>query len=71
MKVFALCAFLWWASGVAGFTYWWTNEYDFRSSAAPLAAVVGVIGPFAWVVGAAIHGGNDVLIPSRNPERTP
>lgn len=51
---------LWWLSGVAGFVFWWTKEYPLtlKASEILLCVFVGIIGPFSWILGAAIHGGD-------------
>lgn len=51
---------LWWLSGVAGFVFWWTKEYDLtlEPSQIFLSIFVGLIGPAAWILGAVIHGGD-------------
>lgn len=53
-------AILWWLSGVSGFVFWWTKEYDLPAerSVILLCIFVGVMGAFSWILGAAIHGGD-------------
>ena len=57
-----LWGIIWYASGVGGFLYWWTYNRDFPTTIIPLALAVGLIGPFAWITGAAIH------LPTANPK---
>ena len=47
---------LWYACGVAGFLYWWTQEYDFTTREIFIAAVLGIAGPLTFIIGAAAHG---------------
>lgn len=47
----------WYVSGAAGFIYWWTTEWDLRSTDLVTAFFVGFMGPLSWVAGYCIHGG--------------
>jgi len=50
---------LWLTAGVSGFIYWVTEEYDINLSALDcgMLCLASLLGPTAWVVGAAFHGG--------------
>lgn len=69
MKTLLVIA-LWWASGISGFVYWWTNEHDLTWPVAPAAVVAGAcLGPLAWGVGWVIHGDHEVggvIVAKRN-----
>lgn len=54
----------WWAIGVAGFIYWWRNDHDLKLSDCFFAAIAGVTGPLAWLIGWAVHGhhGDGIVI---------
>jgi hypothetical protein len=47
---------LWLVSGISGFIYWWTEEFDFTSEELSEACLVSILGPFSWFVGRSIHG---------------
>lgn len=45
-----LLIFLWWAVGVAGSIYWWTEDLDLRAEHVFLHLVTGFLGPLAWLL---------------------
>lgn len=47
---------VWYASGVASFVYWWSHEWGNINGHYGLAAIVGLLGPFAFPLGYLIHG---------------
>jgi hypothetical protein len=49
-----LAALTWYATGVAGFAYWW--PYHLTAGELPAALYAGTIGPLAWALGYLIHG---------------
>jgi hypothetical protein len=51
-----LAILLWWAVGVAGFVFWWTNEHDLEIGDLTLGVIAGVMGPLTWPIGWCIHG---------------
>ena len=52
----------WYLTGVSGFLYWYTSEYDFTSEEVLLAVTVGIIGPISWVAGWLIHGEKEAKV---------
>jgi zinc transporter ZupT len=48
-------AILWYISGIAGFVYWWTSEFDLESPEIALAVLLGLLGPITFVMGYIIH----------------
>lgn len=49
-------ALAWWASGVAGFVYWWTSENDLTWGDLAAGTFIGAcLGPLAWLVGWAMY----------------
>ncbi len=62
--VIALCL-LWYISGVWGFIYWWTTEYDLELEEFLLALVEGFLGPVTWLLGAFFHGSSIVVVKRR------
>jgi hypothetical protein len=51
-----LSSIFWVVSGIWGFIYWWTPEYDLRLKDLELFLVSGLLGPFSWWAGYDIHG---------------
>lgn len=47
---------LWWISGVSGFCFWWTREFDLTLSGLWLAGLVGVMGPGTFIYGWLVMG---------------
>jgi hypothetical protein len=47
---------VWWVIGYQGFKFWWTHTRDFTTDDLGLAAMAGLLGPIAWLVGWWIHG---------------
>lgn len=45
----------WYACGVAGFLYWWTEDHSFSTAVLPDAFGMGVLGPIAVLAGYLIH----------------
>lgn len=45
----------WWAVGVVGFIFGLTREYDLTTRELVGLLIVGLLGPLAWLIGAAIH----------------
>lgn len=66
-------AMCWYLSGVSSFVYWWTTEYDLTFEDLCGAFLIGMIGPFAFVLGFAIHSkkGKTVIIKNRSDFRLP
>jgi hypothetical protein len=48
-------AVIWWLLGVVSMIYWWRTQYDVTRVTLVLAALVGFLGPFAFVVGWFLH----------------
>jgi hypothetical protein len=65
--LFIAIGIVWYCSGVAGFLFWWTRDFDFTTKEVPTACMIGLMGLFAWPVGIFIHGikGNKVIIGKR------
>lgn len=53
MELFFILA--WWVVGVAGFIFWWTSEFNFRTDILPFSFLMGILGPLAWAVGYYVH----------------
>jgi len=51
-----IIAALWYSSGVCGFIWWWTRDYDLTLGDIGFMLFVGLCGPGAWVMGWGIHG---------------
>lgn len=72
----------WVAVGFGSFVYWWTKDFDFTPGDLFAAVLISTGGPFAFLVGWALHGGRSralhtsitanrlsrVLIPRRLPK---
>lgn len=56
MEYYIIAALLWYLSGVWGFVWWWTHEYDLTLDEIWFMLIVGLYGPVAWVMGWSIHG---------------
>lgn len=63
-----VCIVVWYFVGMCSFVYWWTADNDFKSSDLPLMFFAGILGPFAFLVGAIIHshGKTKVIFRCRN-----
>jgi len=46
---------LWWIVGFIGFVYWWTSDFDLRTSDLMMGFIVACLGPFTWIMGPSIH----------------
>lgn len=46
---------LWWLTGIAGFVFWWTKDFDLRIGSALGSLLFGTMGPLAWLVGYFAH----------------
>jgi len=71
MSLKLILLLLWYVSGLVSFIYWWTKDYNFKLEEAPLAIVIGLIGPVAFVIGAIVnsnHRPSIVIIKKRNNE---
>jgi len=55
-------AIVWYGCGTSGFIFWWTKDFDFRTSDLPIAILMGIVGPLVWLIGWFIHGGNDRVL---------
>lgn len=55
--LFIILAVAWYVVGCTSFVCWWTGSCNLRSSHIPLMLFVGLCGPFAWLMGLTIHGG--------------
>lgn len=68
----ALVMLAWYAIGVASFVYWWTSEFDLKPQDVAFGAIVGIVGPFVFLLGWIIHGdslGNaSILMKKRKPK---
>jgi len=51
-----LLGILWYVIGSTGFIYWWTNEFDLKSSEIPLLLITGFLGPLSFIIGYLLHG---------------
>jgi hypothetical protein len=45
----------WWLSGMAGFIFWWTSDYDFTAGEIFICILSGFAGPIAWIMGYFLH----------------
>lgn len=45
----------WYLCGVAGFLYWWTEDFQADARAVAEALVLGIMGPITVVAGWLIH----------------
>lgn len=59
--IVSLILVLWYTTGVIGFVFWWTTDYDFTSEQLGMAFGCGLTGPFAWVIGWGIHGNQTIV----------
>jgi len=53
--IWILIALAWYVSGVWGFIYWWTSEYDLEIPELLMAILWGLCGPLSWFVGWFVH----------------
>lgn len=58
---------VWFLSGISGFIFWWTTEWDLTMNELPTIFLISFTGPLAWIIGLFIHGkgSNKVLIKKR------
>lgn len=49
-------AFAWYFLGILGFIFWWTSEYDFKTTDLILSLIIAFVGPFSFIMGYFIHG---------------
>lgn len=62
MLITLLIILAWYVSGVCGFLYWWTKDYDFTDEHVLTAIVAGILGPLSLLFGLIIHGKKDRVI---------
>jgi hypothetical protein len=71
--VVGLCIGMWFLSGISGFIYWWTTEYDLGLSDAIFAVcVMSWLGPLMWGIGWTVHGKTrlpDIVVMKRRHKR--
>lgn len=67
-----LTAIVWYITGVWGFIFWYTKDFNLTTREIPLAIFEGLLGPLTWLVGAGIHGSSKTIIKKRdnNGKRT-
>lgn len=57
---------LWWLSGFASFTFWWTTQHDMDIQDALFGVMAGLLGPLSFPLGWLIHGsGKDMVLIKR------
>lgn len=59
--ILIILVLIWWGSGYAGFIFWWTKDYNLRLHDLIVAFIIGLIGPFTWLLGYTIHGKDKIL----------
>jgi hypothetical protein len=64
-KMIGIFIALWWASGIAGFIYWWTSEFDFEVVDIIPVIFVGSLGPLAFIFGCIAHNTDSIIIKGR------
>lgn len=57
---------LWYASGIAGFIYWWTRDWSLTTGDLLFSLLIGLMGPLSWIVGWMIHGRHKILIEKKS-----
>lgn len=63
--ILILIILTWLLSGIISFIYWWTRDYDYKSSEIFTSLFAGLLGPFAFILGYTIHGKEKALIKHR------
>lgn len=53
---------IWLFIGYKSFVYWWTMDHDYTIKMVPFALFVGIVGPFAYLIGMGIHGEDKILV---------
>lgn len=54
--IYILLAIIVWALvGASSFVFWWTTQYDLRTSEIPLVFLASILGPISWFIGRSIH----------------
>ena len=53
--IIILCM-VYYVSGISGFIYWWTTDYDLDLIKFLFSFYLGLAGPFTWLAGWCIHG---------------
>lgn len=46
---------IWWIVGMASASFWSTVDHDLKVKDLHLVVLIGVLGPFAFIVGAVIY----------------
>lgn len=59
---------LWFVSGVCSHIFWWTRDYDYRLSDINMTIMSGFAGPFAFIIGMSIHGGDIIIYDNPNSD---
>ncbi len=58
----------WYLSGICSFIYWWTSDWEYKSSDIPITLCIGFCGPIAFLMGWIIHGGKDARVMIKRKE---
>ncbi|PCI27762.1 hypothetical protein COB55_05135 [Candidatus Wolfebacteria bacterium] len=61
-----LSIILWYGIGIWGFIYWWTTELDFTNDEYGICLLVGMLGPFTWIMGYFVHKKDKVIFKKRD-----
>lgn len=70
MNTFLIIAGLlvWFTIGYQSFKFWWSHDFDFKTSDRPTACMAACMGPFAFLMGAVVHSrpkGDRIITPRR------
>jgi len=55
MSALFLTFLAWYACGIAGFLYWWTEEYEVNGAVLLDALAFGIMGPLNLLTGYLVH----------------
>lgn len=55
MSPLSILAIAWYAAGVAGFLWWWTQDEPLDRHALAEACMAGVLGPVTLLLGLCVH----------------
>ena len=46
----------WYICGGVGFIFWWSKDHDATTTEIPMILILGILGPFTFILGWFVHG---------------
>jgi hypothetical protein len=66
MIYLVLILIFWYITGLAGFIFHWTSDYDLTTDEIPMMLFSAIIGPLTYPLGAYIHGKSKTILKRRD-----